>query len=414
MNTEDRRTVLFTSAAHGLVHTYELAIPILMTVWLAEFSTTAAALGLVVTVGYGLFGVGSLPGGALVDRFGSRRLILVCVAGMAGSFLLASAAPSLGVLAVAIAAWGIAASVYHPAGLALLSKSVERPGTALGYHGIGGNVGIAVGPLVVAVLLLWFDWRLVAAVLAVPAFAVVAYGLLVREEIDTGTGRGVEADGGSRDWGVASVVADTRVLMTIGFVLVLVVVTLNGLYYRAFLTFLPELLDDALPWLSDVQLFAPDSPQADQFDPASYLYAMILMVGVFGQYVGGRLADRFRPERALAAVVAGLSLLAAAFIPASATLPTFLAVSMLLGVALFTIQPLSQATVASYSAPEMRGLSYGFSYLSIFGIGALGAGVAGAVLTHGSPAALFGLLAVLAAISATVCVTILRVGEPRS
>jgi len=89
-----------------LVHTYELSIPILLTVWVGEFSTTAAVLGLVVTVGYGLFGVGALPGGILVDRFGSKPLILACLGGMAGSFLLVSLAPNLLTLALAIAVWG--------------------------------------------------------------------------------------------------------------------------------------------------------------------------------------------------------------------------------------------------------------------------------------------------------------------
>jgi len=36
---------------------------------------------------------------------------------------------------------GVTASVYHPAGLSLLSKSVDQRGTALGYHGIGGTSG---------------------------------------------------------------------------------------------------------------------------------------------------------------------------------------------------------------------------------------------------------------------------------
>ncbi|MFC6771832.1 MFS transporter, partial [Halorubrum pallidum] len=72
MDSAERRIVAFTAGAHGLVHTYELSIPILITVWIAEFSTTAAALGGIVTVGYGLFGVGALPGGILVDRFGSK------------------------------------------------------------------------------------------------------------------------------------------------------------------------------------------------------------------------------------------------------------------------------------------------------------------------------------------------------
>lgn len=38
-----------------MVHTYELSIPVFMTIWLLEFGTTAAVLGVAVAVGYGLF-----------------------------------------------------------------------------------------------------------------------------------------------------------------------------------------------------------------------------------------------------------------------------------------------------------------------------------------------------------------------
>lgn len=40
------------------------------------------------------------------------------------------------------------ATVYHPAGLSLLSTRVSQPGLAFGYHGSGGNLGIALGPSV--------------------------------------------------------------------------------------------------------------------------------------------------------------------------------------------------------------------------------------------------------------------------
>ena len=49
---------------HAMVHTYELAVPILVTVWLAEFSATAATLGAAVSVGYALFGAGARIGTA--------------------------------------------------------------------------------------------------------------------------------------------------------------------------------------------------------------------------------------------------------------------------------------------------------------------------------------------------------------
>ncbi|OYR72188.1 MFS transporter [Halorubrum ezzemoulense] len=426
MDAAERRIVGFTAGSHGLVHTYELSIPILLTVWVGEFSTTAAALGVVVTLGYGLFGVGALPGGILVDRFGSKPLILACLAGMAGSFLAVSLAPTLPVLAVAVAIWGLTASVYHPAGLSLLSTSVDQRGTALGYHGIGGNLGIALGPLATALLLLAFDWRLVTAALALPAVAVAAYGVTVDVDVALssadpepgasaadGGPNGDSTGGASGEVSLSSVATDTRILIAGGFLLVFAFVTFSGLYYRTFLTFLPDLLGDVLGGLVDLQLVDPESPYADQFDAGRYLYVAVLTVGVFGQFLGGRIADRVPPERGVMALMGILSALALLFIPATGTIATFVAVSLALGVALFTVQPLSQATVAAYSPSEARGISFGYTYVGIFGIGALGSTLAGTILTRAGPSELFVVLAIIAALGAVSATAVSRFATRR-
>ncbi|WP_425603062.1 MFS transporter [Halosolutus gelatinilyticus] len=96
------------------------------------------------------------------------------------------------------------------------------------------------------------------------------------------------------------------------------------------------------------------------------------------------------------------------FVPATAMTGSFVAVSLLLGIALFTIQPLQQAAVAEHSPPGTRELSFGYAYLAIFGVGALGAGIAGALLTYASPSALFTVLAAFAATGATAAFALLR------
>ena len=417
MDSAERRIVAFTAGSHGLVHTYELSIPILLTVWISEFSTTAATLGLVSTIGYGLFGVGALPGGIVVDRFGSKPVILACLGGMAGSFLLVSVAPNLIALALAIGVWGVTASVYHPAGLSLLSKSVDQRGTALGYHGIGGNLGIALGPLATALLLLAFDWRIVAGALTLPAVAVAAYGVTV--DVDAALPDAAAADGGDDsaaagsggakgEVSLSTIADDTRVLIAGGFLIVFAFVTFSGLYYRTFLTFLPDLLGEVLGGLIDVQLIDPESPYAEEFDVARYLYVAILTVGVFGQYLGGRIADRMPPERGLIVLMTALAGLALLFVPASGGTVTFLLVSLALGVTLFTVQPLSQATVAAYSPSEARGISFGYTYLGIFGVGSFGAAIAGWVLTRAGPRELFVVLAGIAAMGALSAAAVSR------
>ena len=195
VNRNDRAIVGLVSLAHAMVHTYELSIPILIPLWLEAFQVDRATIGVVVAIGYGLFGLGALPGGVLSDRFGSRRLIAGCLFGMAASFVVLSLAPSILAVGFALVCWGVAASVYHPSGLSLISTGVEARGNAFAYHGIAGNVGIALGPLAVTLLLLVADWRTVAIVLAAPAVVAGLVALRVRFD-ERAAVAGAEADGG--------------------------------------------------------------------------------------------------------------------------------------------------------------------------------------------------------------------------
>ena len=424
MDRNDRSIVGFLMAGHAMVHVYELSIPILMTVWLLEFSATAALLGAVVSVGYGLFGVGALPGGVLVDRYGSRTLVVACLAGMGASFLLLSAAPGVAGIAVALGLWGISASVYHPAGLTLISNGVAERGRGFAYHGMAGNAGIAGGPLATAILLVAFEWQTVAILLAAPALVAAIVGLRIdfdpRAAVDAGGHNGSKAtDGGGTagddtDRGgpdsLAGFLAESRSLFTAGFALVFVIVSLDGLYYRGVLTFLPDLLGDFLTAaVGDVRpgIFAPDSPLAEEFDLSGYLYAGLLTVGIGGQYFGGRLTERIEPDRGLILVLSALAAIAVAFVPAARLgLGGLLAASVALGFTLFSIQPLTQATIAKYSVPDSRGLSFGYTYLAIFGVGALGAAISGTVLTYASASVMFVVLAAFAAVAAALAVVL--------
>jgi MFS family permease len=410
MNENARSVVLFTGLSHAIVHTFELSIPILVVIWLLEFPVSTATLGVVVGAGYALFGIGALPGGVLADRYGSQTLILVCLAGMGGAFLLLSFATGVVTIAVALGLWGVAASIYHPSGLSLISTSVEDRGTAFAYHGMAGNVGIALGPLVTALLLLTFDWRTVTRLLVVPAIVAIGYALTA--EFDETAA--VSVDGGTtRSMSLSKFVADSRALFTVGFGLAMCIVMMNGLFYRGTLTFLPNVLGDFLPPVSEyVSVFEPGSPLAEEFDLSSYLYVGLLAIGIGGQYLGGRVSDRIRPTTGLAVVFGSLVAVAVIFIPAArAGLGPLLAVSAVLGFLLFALQPLYQATIAEYSPPDDRGLSYGYTYLTSFGVGAAGAAIAGYLLSVVSVDGTFLALAVFPALGAGFSLVLRRRGS---
>ena len=437
MDSEDRRVVGTAASAHALVHAHELSIPILLSVWLAEYSVTPALLGVVATVAYGFFGAGALPAGVLADRVGASSLIGASLLGAGGAFLLVGGAgwlpiddvAPLGVpgpiwaIALALALWGVAASAYHPSGLSLLSTAVEQRGRGFALHGAAGNLGIATGPLVTILLLEVLAWQTVAMVLGVGGIVVGATATLLDVETvpdaevdstpeepdaeatpdggetktppdDSESKAAAADDGAAESPSLRDELATIRSVVGGPFLVVLAIVIASGLYYRGVLTFLPEILAD-LEWLTPIDLGSRELPAS------RLVYVGVLSVGVGGQLLGGRLSDTLEPARGIAAAFLGLTVLAIAFpIAAAAGAAPLLLVGALLGGALFVVQPLYQAAVAEFTPEAARGASYGLTYLCVFGIGALGGALAGGLLTIATAEALFLGLAAIAAIAA--------------
>lgn len=389
MNRNDRAVTAFAMLGHAMFHATELAIPIFVAIWLDFFPVTPAILGVIVGASYALIGLGALPSGLLADRVSSRRLVIVSLLGMGTAFVLLAAAGTLPGLAVALVLWGLSASIYHPAGLALLSRGTTARGTAFAYHGVAGNVGVALGPLLAAVLLVVFSWRAVSLALVLPiGVAVLLATQLEFDETAGSDGRGRRIGDEHRPIDTLDDFLDgTRHLFAGGFAIVFAIGILYGVYYRGTLTFLPEVL-------AGLAVFDPISLGPDTIEPSRYVYSGLLLIGGVGQYVGGRLVDRIPVETALVSVYGTFVVVALGFVPlANAGFLWLLVVSGVLGFLLFASAPINQEAISVYSPAGARGLSFGYSYAAVFGVGALGAWLAGTILTHSTTGVLFLVLA---------------------
>ncbi len=399
MNSNDQSILAITMLNHAVVHMQELAIPIFITVWIQEFGVDAALIGTVVAVGYGLYGIGAIPGGIATDIYGSKTLMNVCFLGLGSAFVLLAVLDTIVGVAVALVIWGAAASVYHPAGLKLLSNGVTRRGTGYAYHGIAGNVGIAVGPLVATLLLIVLDWRVVAALMALPAL-VGALALRFVSVDETAAVSPDEQDAIADGSGLSlrEFVSDTRRLFAGGFLIAFPILMLEGFFYRGILTFLPDVL-------AGYRQLAPVIVSGRTIEPSRYVFIGLLFVGMAGQYVGGVLSDRVAPEKALIGAFGALCLISLLFVPAAAGgLTALLLVTAALGFVLFGEQPLLQAVVADYSGSDVHGLSFGYMFFGVFGVGALGAAFSGAVLTYTTQQTLFLLLGIFPALAASISI----------
>ena len=77
MSPSERRVLWTASVAHSMVHVYELAVPALLLLIQSEFVAGDLSMGRVVTLYTLLFGLGALPAGLLVDRLGSKLLLMI-------------------------------------------------------------------------------------------------------------------------------------------------------------------------------------------------------------------------------------------------------------------------------------------------------------------------------------------------
>src|SRR5205823_5713420 len=78
------------------------------------------------------------------------RLLMLSAGGIAVSLASLAFSTNLPWLALSLAGLGLSSGIYHPTALAAISRSVEAQGAAMGWHGMGGSLGIALGPAFVA------------------------------------------------------------------------------------------------------------------------------------------------------------------------------------------------------------------------------------------------------------------------
>ena len=153
----DVRTISLVGLVHGTSHFHHLLLPPMFP-WFAEaYDLSYAELGLVVTVFFLISGVGQALSGFLVDRVGARPVLQAALLCFVVSALLAASAEGHGGLLLASAVAGLGNAPFHPIDFTILNRRVAavRLGHAYSVHGISGNIGWALSPLVSATLMQW-------------------------------------------------------------------------------------------------------------------------------------------------------------------------------------------------------------------------------------------------------------------
>ena len=175
---QDARIIALIGTGHFLSHFYMLCLPPLFLVWREEFGVSYAELGLTVALMSGTTALLQTPVGFAVDRYGARPFLVGGTLIMALSISAMAFAPGVWALWLLAILSGVGNSVIHPADYAILAGSIrqERMGRAFAMHTFTGNLGFALAPPIVALLLLVMGWRealLLLGLLGVPVVGAI-------------------------------------------------------------------------------------------------------------------------------------------------------------------------------------------------------------------------------------------------
>ncbi len=183
----DARTIGLVGLAHGSSHFFHLLLPPLFPWLIADFGTSYAELGVMVSLFFIVSGVGQMLSGFIVDKVGAQRVMFAALSSFVIAGLIASSAQNYAMLLAASFFAGLGNAPFHPVDFTILNKRVtsQNIGHAFSVHGISGNIGWAVAPVFMAgITTLSGSWRLACLCGALFAAVVLAIMVLNRRWLD--------------------------------------------------------------------------------------------------------------------------------------------------------------------------------------------------------------------------------------
>ncbi|QPC44396.1 MFS transporter [Kaustia mangrovi] len=380
---------LILNLGHFYTHLFMLLHPTVVLALEKEFAGSYGTLLLPSTAAFAAFGAGTLPAGWLGDRMRRETLLAIFFIGLGAGAGLAAAATGTVMLTAGLALLGLAASIYHPVGIAMVVEGRASVGRALGINGVWGNMGVAAAPLVAGGLAAAIGWR---AAFAVPAAVAVATGLvylavLMREPRAARAApredrqRAPEPLSGTALWRLVAALA--------------IAAFCGGLIFHGTTVVLPKLFEERLGGV------------VGGLAGVGGLASLVLALAAFTQIGVGTLIDR-KPIRPvfIAVALAQIPLLLAVGLAGGLAVAV---ASLAMMAAVFGELPIHDALVARHAAPAWRARLYSVTYVLSLGVSALAVPLVAELYERGGFPVMF---AVFAAFAALVVIAALILPRP--
>ncbi|MDB5371464.1 MAG: transporter [Belnapia sp.] len=356
MHDPAARQIAFVNIAHVFTH-YSLLV--LATAVLGMVTQAPEAFGReygpILALGTGMFvlyGLGSLPMGWLAARFGRRAMMAGFFLGTGGAMMVAGLAETPLALGLALALMGCFAAIYHPVGTAMLVEAASaspdgKVGRAVGINGAFGNMGVALAPVVTALVAARLGWHW--AFVLPGALCVLAGLFWLREP----TFDAAKAAAGAKPFPTIPPAVVRRAVAVL-----LTIAAVSGLVFNAFTLLIPKLMQERL------------TASPDLLPVVGMLAFLATLCGGLTQFTVGRMIDRHTLKSVFLplALVQVPCLLALSVVQGWLVLP----LAALMAASIFGQVTVNETMTARYVAPALRVKLYSIR----FTIGFLGAAAA--------------------------------------
>jgi MFS transporter, FSR family, fosmidomycin resistance protein len=393
----DFQVMSLVGFAHGTSHFFHLVIPSLFPWLMPEFNLSFTKAGTLTTGFFIVSGIGQAAAGFAVDRFGAQRVLSAGLALLTLSALALASAQGYPALVAAALLAGAGNAVFHPADFTVLNRRVSpsRLGHAFSAHGVAGNVGWGVAPVMMAGIASAAGWRTAALSAAALGFVALASVVLLRGNLSAPAP--AHAAGASHASERSSPFAFLRV----------------GAVWMCFFFFLASTMG-----VSALQNFAPsvlNHVYGLPLTAAASALTIYLLGGAAGIAAGGFLAARYEAHERVVALLLVMSaamalVLASGGVPPVTVTPLMAIFGFCTGTATPSRDLLVRRAAMDRFGQRSFGRIYGFVYSGLDAGLAVAPVLFGPLLDRGMfPSVLYG----VALFQALAVVAALRVGRAR-
>ncbi|MFT5511043.1 MAG: FSR family fosmidomycin resistance protein-like MFS transporter [Hyphomicrobiaceae bacterium] len=373
--------MIFSNVGHSFSHMFTVLYATAVLYLPKVFDMPYGELLGLSSLGLVLFGVAALPAGWLGDRWSQIGMMVIFFIGIGAGSIVVGIAEGRQGLFIGLTLIGLFASIYHPVGIAWVVAWAKKQGMSLGINGLFGNMGSAVAPVFVGLMIDYVTWR---AAFIIPGVLSIAVGCGLLFVWRAGWIRDVTSDR------APSGAHDTSAFVRV-FIVLTITMACTGFVYSGLTNTMPKVMEMGL-----------SAALASSYTEIGMFVGVVSGLASFSSIFGGWMADRYSARSIY--IVFWLLQIPLLFLIVSLSDATLLVAILLVLSFMLAFAAAENMLVARYTPFRWRSLAYGAKFVLALGIGGLTVHLAGWLFDRDGDFSflftMFGSAAILAAAAA--------------